>query len=51
MLDEKNAYDNMINYNGYIPPQNGITADTLIASGLIPKTLVAGRDAVPRTSR
>jgi spermidine/putrescine transport system substrate-binding protein len=41
MLDEKNAYDNMINYNGYIPPQNGITADSLIGSGLIPETLVS----------
>ena len=30
MLDEKNAYDNMINYNGYIPPQKGITAESLI---------------------
>jgi spermidine/putrescine transport system substrate-binding protein len=39
MLDEKNAYDNMINFNGYIPPQNGIDADTLIGSGLIPETL------------
>ena len=40
MLDEKNAYDNMINFNGYIPPQNGITADSLISGGLIPKTLI-----------
>jgi spermidine/putrescine transport system substrate-binding protein len=39
MLDEKNAYDNMINQNGYIPPQVGITADELIESGLIPSTL------------
>jgi len=39
MLDEKNAYDNMINFVGYIPPQNGITADSLIDGGVIPKTL------------
>ena len=44
MLDEKNAYDNMINFNGYIPPQNGITADSLIGSGLIPETLDRRRD-------
>jgi spermidine/putrescine transport system substrate-binding protein len=40
MLDEKNAYDNMLNFNGYIPPQNGIDADRLIEEGLIPETLV-----------
>jgi spermidine/putrescine transport system substrate-binding protein len=40
MLDEKNAYDNFINFNGYIPPQNGIDADRLIAESLIPDTLV-----------
>lgn len=39
MLDEQNAYDNMINFNGYIPPQVGITAERLIDSGLIPETL------------
>ena len=39
MLDAKVAYNNMINYVGYTPPQNTITADSLIASGLIPKTL------------
>ena len=39
MLDAKVAYDNMINYVGYTPPQNSITANSLIASGLIPKTL------------
>ena len=30
MLDEKNAYDNFVNFNGYVPPQNGITAESLI---------------------
>ena len=39
MLDEKNAYDNFVNFNGYVPPQNGITAESLIDSGLIPDTL------------
>jgi spermidine/putrescine transport system substrate-binding protein len=41
MLDEKNAYDNMVNYVGYTPPQNTITADSLLESGLIPKSLTA----------
>ena len=41
MLDEQNAYDNMVNFNGYIPPQNGIDADRLISEGLIPETLAA----------
>ena len=44
MLDEQNAYDNMVNFNGYIPPQNGIDADRLISEGLIPETLAARRD-------
>jgi len=39
MLDEKVAYDNMVNFVGYTPPQNTITAESLIASGLIPKSL------------
>jgi len=39
MLDERNAYSNFINQNGYIPPQNGIDADALISRGVIPKTL------------
>ena len=39
MLDEKNAYDNFANFNGYVPPQNGITAESLIDSGLVPDTL------------
>ena len=29
-LDEKNAYDNFVNFNGYLPPQNAIDADALI---------------------
>ena len=39
MLDERNAYDNFVNQNGYIPPQKSIDADTLIKRGLIPTTL------------
>jgi spermidine/putrescine transport system substrate-binding protein len=39
MLDETNAYDNFVNFNGYTPPQKAITADSLIESGLIPETL------------
>ncbi len=41
MLDEKNAYDNMVNFVGYTPPQNAITAGSLIGSGLIPKSLTS----------
>jgi spermidine/putrescine transport system substrate-binding protein len=39
MLDEKNAYDNFVNFTGYTPPQNGIDADALLKQGLIPETL------------
>ncbi len=39
MLDEKNAYDNFVNFTGYTPPQNGIDAEALLRQGLIPKTL------------
>ncbi len=39
MLNEKNAYNNFVNFNGYVPPQKGIDADALISRGLIPKTL------------
>jgi spermidine/putrescine transport system substrate-binding protein len=38
-LDEKNAYNNMVNFTGYTPPQKNIDAQTLIKQGLIPKTL------------
>ena len=38
-LDEKNAYDNFVNFNGYTPPQKGIDAETLLKQGLIPKSL------------
>jgi spermidine/putrescine-binding protein len=39
LLDEKNAYDNFVNFVGYTPPQNAIDAETLIRRGLIPRTL------------
>jgi spermidine/putrescine transport system substrate-binding protein len=39
MLDERNAYENFVQQNGYVPPQNGIDAERLIREGLIPKTL------------
>jgi spermidine/putrescine transport system substrate-binding protein len=39
MLNERNAYSNFVNQNGYIPPQKAIDADALIRRGLIPKTL------------
>jgi spermidine/putrescine transport system substrate-binding protein len=39
MLDEKNAYDNFLQQNGYLPPQNGIDAEVLIKRQLIPRGL------------
>lgn len=39
MLDEKNAYDNFLQQNGFIPPQKQIDAELLIKQGLIPKSL------------
>ena len=41
MLDEKNAYDNFVQFNGYTPPQNTIDARKLVKTGLIPKSLAA----------
>jgi spermidine/putrescine transport system substrate-binding protein len=41
MLNERNAYSNFVNQNGYIPPQKAIDADALIGRGLIPRTLAA----------
>jgi len=38
-LDERNAYNNFVNYNGYVPPQKNIDADLLVKQGLIPATL------------
>jgi spermidine/putrescine transport system substrate-binding protein len=39
MLEEKNAYDNFINQNGYVIPQNRFDAESLIKNGVIPRTL------------
>ena len=39
LLDEKNAYDNMVQFNGYTPPQKAIEGERLVKQGLIPKTL------------
>jgi spermidine/putrescine-binding protein len=39
LLDEKNAYDNFVQFNGYTPPQNNIEGDKLVRQGLIPKSL------------
>ncbi len=39
VLDEKNAYDNFIQFVGYTPPQNAIDADALISKKLIPESL------------
>jgi spermidine/putrescine transport system substrate-binding protein len=41
VLDEKNAYDNFVQQNGYIPPQKNIDAELLIKQGLIPKSLAS----------
>ncbi len=38
-LDEKNAYDNFVNFTGYTPPQKNIDAAALLKRGLIPKSL------------
>ena len=42
MLDEKNAYDNFVNFIGYTPPQNGIDAETLIKQRPDPEVARAG---------
>ena len=38
-LDETVAYENFVNFNGYVPPQNGIDADSLVSEGVIPESL------------
>jgi spermidine/putrescine transport system substrate-binding protein len=53
LLDEKNAYDNFVNFTGYQPPQNAITADSLVANKVIPANLhtaVMGPDDFGPTS-
>jgi spermidine/putrescine transport system substrate-binding protein len=39
LLEERNAYDNFVQQNGFLPPQRALDADLLIRRGLIPKTL------------
>jgi spermidine/putrescine transport system substrate-binding protein len=39
LMDERNAYDNMVQFVGYTPPQNAIDASTLVKRGLIPESL------------
>ena len=41
MSGEKIAYENMVDYVGATPPQNAITAESLIKSGLIPESLTS----------
>jgi spermidine/putrescine-binding protein len=38
-LDEKNAYDNFVNFTGYTSPQKNVDADALLKRDLIPKSL------------
>jgi spermidine/putrescine transport system substrate-binding protein len=39
MMDDKVAYENFAGYVGYQPPQNSIDANTLLAKGIVPKSL------------
>jgi spermidine/putrescine-binding protein len=39
LLEETVAYENFTQFNGYVPPQNGIDAESLVSEGLIPETL------------
>jgi spermidine/putrescine transport system substrate-binding protein len=41
MLDEKNAYDNFVQFNGYVPPQKNIDGEALVKQKLLPKTLAS----------
>jgi spermidine/putrescine transport system substrate-binding protein len=43
MMDNKAAYNNFVNYVGYQPPLNSITADQLIKDEVVPENL---RDAL-----
>jgi spermidine/putrescine transport system substrate-binding protein len=40
MLDNKIAFSNFYNFNGYQPPQTDIDPDRLVAQGVVPKQLV-----------
>jgi spermidine/putrescine transport system substrate-binding protein len=39
LLDEDNAYHNFIDFNGYQPPLNAITPESLVANKAIPENL------------
>jgi spermidine/putrescine transport system substrate-binding protein len=39
LLEETVAFENFTQFNGYVPPQNGIDADSLVDDGLIPESL------------
>jgi spermidine/putrescine transport system substrate-binding protein len=41
LLDNKNAYSNFVNFNGYQPPMNDINPDRLISDGAVPRNLVS----------
>jgi spermidine/putrescine transport system substrate-binding protein len=41
MLDETNAYDNFYNFNGYQPPLNNITPESLVADEAVPENLAS----------
>jgi spermidine/putrescine transport system substrate-binding protein len=39
LLDKDESYSNFHDYNGYQSPQNSVTADELIAKGIVPENL------------
>jgi spermidine/putrescine transport system substrate-binding protein len=39
IIDNTVATDNFLNFNGYQPPMNSITPETLVAQGRIPENL------------
>ena len=39
MLEEKVAYDNFVQFNGYVPPQRALDAESLVKTKLIPESL------------
>ena len=41
MLDEQNAYDNFYNFNGYQPPLNNVTPESLVADEAVPPNLAS----------
>jgi spermidine/putrescine transport system substrate-binding protein len=41
MLDEEVAFDNFVGWNGYQPPLQSISPDSLISEGLFPENLAS----------